>query len=105
MHPRAGLNFPQVQHLDVDEFYLDEALASTDFGSETRKGGVVKFNSSASANNGWVWGSNATDTPIATNHRLCGPGGSGNLLRSRGSCDIVVRFGVWKRQWKWQRLW
>lgn len=49
----------------VDEFYLNEALASTDYGTEARRAGVVKFNSSASSSNGWVWGSN-TQVPITT---------------------------------------
>lgn len=49
----------------VDEFYLDEALASTDYGTESRRAGVMKFNSSASSSNGWVWGSN-TQVPFNT---------------------------------------
>lgn len=49
----------------VDEFYLDDALASTDYGTETRRNAVVRYNSSASASNGWVWG-NTTNAPITT---------------------------------------
>lgn len=46
----------------VEEFFLDESLAGTDFGSETRTKSVVSFNTSSK---GWVWG-NATSTPAAS---------------------------------------
>lgn len=37
----------------VSEFYLDESLAGTDFGSESRTKSAVTFNTSSK---GWVWG-------------------------------------------------
>lgn len=49
----------------ADEFYMDDALAATDFGTEARKNTVVRYNASATAANGWVWG-NATNVPITT---------------------------------------
>lgn len=42
----------------VSEFYLDETLADTDFGTETRARSAVTFNTS---NKGWVWGTQAKD--------------------------------------------
>lgn len=42
----------------VSEFYLDETLATADFGSESRTRSVVGFNT---ASKGWVWGASATD--------------------------------------------
>ncbi len=45
----------------VSEFYLDESLAGTDPGSETRTNKtVVQYNSVAGKNQGWVWGYSAT---------------------------------------------
>lgn len=46
----------------VSEFYLDEALANTNYGSESRSTApVVKYNvSTSSKNQGWVWGNAAT---------------------------------------------
>lgn len=45
----------------VSEFYLDDALASVDPGTETRPTAPrVKFNTAAK---GWVWGSNNNATP------------------------------------------
>lgn len=40
----------------VSEFYLDEALATTDPGTEIRTAPVVRYNSAAGKNQGWVWG-------------------------------------------------
>lgn len=45
----------------VSEFYLDETLATEDFGSESRTRSVVGFNT---ASQGWVWGSAATDPRV-----------------------------------------
>lgn len=42
----------------VSEFYLDESLVGTDFGSESRSKSAVVFNS---ASKGWVWGASTTD--------------------------------------------
>ena len=43
----------------VTDFYLDESLASTDFGTEKRTKSVVSFNSS---NRGWVWGASVSNS-------------------------------------------
>ena len=45
----------------VSDFYFDESLAGTDFGSEKRTKSNVSFNSSSK---GWVWG-NSTSAPVA----------------------------------------
>jgi len=42
----------------ISEFYLDEALAGTDFGTETRSKSAVTFNAGS---RGWVWGTQAAD--------------------------------------------
>lgn len=42
----------------VSEFYLDDTLAGTDFGTETRTKSVVSFNSGSS---GWVWGTSVSN--------------------------------------------
>ncbi len=42
----------------VSDFYLDESLASADFGTEKRTKSVVSFNSS---NSGWVWGASVSN--------------------------------------------
>ncbi|MDZ4404822.1 choice-of-anchor K domain-containing protein [Prosthecobacter sp.] len=42
----------------VSEFYLDESLAGTDFGTETRTKSSVAFNSSTK---GWIWGASVSD--------------------------------------------
>lgn len=45
----------------VSDFYLDETLATADYGTEKRTKSVVTFNSS---NSGWVWGT-STSNPAA----------------------------------------
>jgi len=42
----------------VSDFYLDETLATADYGTEKRTKSVVTFNSS---NSGWVWGASASN--------------------------------------------
>ncbi len=42
----------------ASDFYLDESLASADFGTEKRTKSVVTFNSS---NSGWVWGASPSN--------------------------------------------
>ncbi|MFT5470441.1 MAG: hypothetical protein ACI8UO_005569, partial [Verrucomicrobiales bacterium] len=52
--------------LGVKEFYLDETLASVDFGSETRDGSSLGFDSS---DRGWIWAyedSDGTTLPSPT---------------------------------------
>ncbi|MEN3944121.1 choice-of-anchor K domain-containing protein [Prosthecobacter sp. SYSU 5D2] len=44
----------------VSEFYLDESLAASQPGTESRTAPVVKYNSAAGKNQGWVWGYSAT---------------------------------------------
>lgn len=46
----------------VSEFYLDESLAGTDFGTETRAKTVVTFNSDTK---GWVWNTSGTNAQAA----------------------------------------
>lgn len=46
----------------VSDFYLDETLASADFGTEKRTKSVVTFNS---GNSGWVWGA-SVPSPAAS---------------------------------------
>ncbi len=46
----------------ISDFYFDESLAGTDFGSEKRAKSNVTFNSSSK---GWVWG-NSTNAPAAS---------------------------------------
>jgi type II secretory pathway pseudopilin PulG len=45
----------------ASEFYLDDSLASADFGTETRTKSAYAFNSSSS---GWVWGTSVTNPAI-----------------------------------------
>ncbi|WP_395746714.1 choice-of-anchor K domain-containing protein [Prosthecobacter sp.] len=42
----------------VSEFYLDDTLAGSDFGTETRTKSLITFNSS---NSGWVWGTSVSN--------------------------------------------
>ncbi|MBL9132511.1 MAG: choice-of-anchor K domain-containing protein [Verrucomicrobiaceae bacterium] len=42
----------------VSEFYLDESLASADFGTETRRSTIKNYNSST---RGWVWNASTRD--------------------------------------------
>ncbi len=44
----------------VEEFFLDEALSTSDFGTENRSAAKVRYNTSTGANQGWVWGSSPT---------------------------------------------
>jgi len=44
----------------VSEFYLDETLASKDFGSEARNAPTVSYNSATGKNQGWVWGNSTS---------------------------------------------
>lgn len=46
----------------VSDFYLDESLASADYGTEKRAKSIVSFNAS---NKGWVWGTSVS-SPTAT---------------------------------------
>lgn len=44
----------------VSDFYLDETLATKDYGTEARETSVVKYNSVTGKNQGWVWGSSTS---------------------------------------------
>ncbi len=46
----------------VAEFFLDESLSNTDFGTENRKAPNVKYNT---AQRGWVWGNTGTTSDFA----------------------------------------
>ena len=46
----------------VSAFYLDNTLASADYGSETRTNSVVTYNASSS---GWVWGTTLADPTLS----------------------------------------
>ena len=68
--PRAGWN-SRTERFElttsggqaVTEFYFDEALRNTDYGTDpTRRAGRVKFNSSS---RGWVWGGAGASSSIA----------------------------------------
>jgi prepilin-type N-terminal cleavage/methylation domain-containing protein len=63
--PRATWNrskqrfvLSQAQGNAVSEFYLDESLAGTDFGTERRTKSNVTFNTKTK---GWVWGASVSD--------------------------------------------
>lgn len=51
----------------VEEFFLDAALATTDFGTESRTAPRVRYQSSTGNNQGWVWGSSPTGNFAYTN--------------------------------------
>ncbi|TDU64340.1 hypothetical protein EI77_04228 [Prosthecobacter fusiformis] len=47
----------------VSEFYLDESLASKDFGTEKRTASRMTYNSVEGKNQGWVWGYSSVGKP------------------------------------------
>lgn len=51
--------------LGAAEFYLDEAMGNTDYGTDQRRTPVVTYNS---AKTGWVWDSSPKDPVIAYNN-------------------------------------